>query len=417
MSEVETVASWQGGGAGCIERLICHPRLSLVAGIDSQRPAVHVWDYRELLHRGSIGADSAAYGVAHIWERSESTPTLAWHPEEPLLLARIGGRIVQWTPAGMSDPEGLSPDAAYRWMAFSPDGEILWASPSASDIEYGGEDRSDAIDLASATVYPDVGWDTGVALHPAGGLAATLRSDQGATHVIFARLADDNAMSVVRKALILDADGYQTPIFSADGRHLAIRGNAYGHSVDVFEFPSLARVLSTGLGEPRPADGDTAEWREQHDAWSPHNLAFGTRPGVLWIGTPTGTLVEVDVDEMTAVDHAVLNDSPVTALTATATGELVVASGDGGLRLVRPTSARADAVDGIALPDSVSDFLSATSEVPEDGDIDEYLVRTDGTRTWNQDDLETVTSASAEDPPWLQLRAFMNTARNQQHWR
>jgi hypothetical protein len=32
-------------------------------------------------------------------------------------------------------------------------------------------------------------------------------------------------MRVLRRALILDADGYQTPVLSADGRYLAIRGN------------------------------------------------------------------------------------------------------------------------------------------------------------------------------------------------
>ncbi|MFE3001767.1 hypothetical protein ACFXG4_43160 [Nocardia sp. NPDC059246] len=234
--------------------------------------------------------------------------------------------------------------------------------------------------------------------------------------MIFARLADDNAMCVLRQALILDVDGYETPIFSADGRHLAIRGNAYENRVDVFEFPSLKRVLGTVLGEPGPAaaDGYMDEWYEQFDAWSRHNLAFGTRPGVLWIGTPAGSLIEVDVDEAAAVAHDVLNDSPVTTLTATTTGEFVVASGDGELRLVRPVSEPADAVDGIALRDSVTAFLDATSEVPDDSDLDEQLIRTDGTRTWEQDNLETVTSASTADQTWLQLRALGNTVRNQQ---
>jgi len=45
-------------------------------------------------------------------------------------------------------------------------------------------------------------------------------------------------MRVLRRALILDADGYQTPIFSADGRRFAIRGNAYVNSLEAFEFPT-----------------------------------------------------------------------------------------------------------------------------------------------------------------------------------
>jgi len=51
----------------------------------------------------------------------------------------------------------------------------------------------------------------------------------------------------------LDADGYEAPVFSADGRRFAIRGNAYENSLAVFEFPSLKLVLATTLGIPAPA--------------------------------------------------------------------------------------------------------------------------------------------------------------------
>lgn len=102
--------------------------------------------------------------------------------------------------------------------------------------------------------------------------------------------------TVLRRALILDADGYQTPIFSADGRHFAIRGNAYGNSLEVFEFPSLNRVLATTLGEPSPGYPHPQEWLDQMRAWSRHNIAFAAQPGLLWAGTPAGPLVEVDLD-------------------------------------------------------------------------------------------------------------------------
>src|ERR1039458_859739 len=69
-------------------------------------------------------------------------------------------------------------------------------------------------------------------------------------------------------------------------------------------------------------------------AWSRHNIAFGALPGVLWIGTPTGTLVQVDLDNQNVIEHDVLAGSPVTGLGATARGELVVASGGGDLVLV-----------------------------------------------------------------------------------
>ena len=86
-------------------------------------------------------------------------------------------------------------------------------------------------------------------------------------------------MRVLSRALILDCDGYETPVFSADGRHFAIRGNAYDDSVEVFEFPSLTRVLATTLGEPSPGYPYPAEWLAQMRAWSRHNLAFGAAPG------------------------------------------------------------------------------------------------------------------------------------------
>ena len=72
-----------------------------------------------------------------------------------------------------------------------------------------------------------------------------MSSDQGATFALFARTGGDAPapMRVQRHAIILDADGYRAPIFSADGRYLALRGNAYVQSLDVFEFPSLRKVL------------------------------------------------------------------------------------------------------------------------------------------------------------------------------
>lgn len=166
-------------------------------------------------------------------------------------------------------------------------------------------------------------------MHPGGGLAATLRSDQGATLGLFARVDQKSTpavMRVLRRGLILDADGYQTPLFSADGRHFAIRGNAYQNSLEVFEFPSLRRVLATTLGEPNPGYPYPQEWLEQMRAWSKHNIAFGLRPGVLWVGTPTGTLVEVDQDDQQSVGHDVLAGSKVTALCATAAGDLIAAT-------------------------------------------------------------------------------------------
>lgn len=100
----------------------------LVAGLDSERPAVRVWDCGagKLHELGTVGADSAVYGDASGWRRMKRTPAAAWHPDQPLLLVAGEGGVVRWTPAGFSELEGFPPTAAYRSLAFSPDGHTLW---------------------------------------------------------------------------------------------------------------------------------------------------------------------------------------------------------------------------------------------------------------------------------------------------
>lgn len=387
---------------------------------DSERPEVHIWDCGagQLRELGSVGLTSNAYGDAFGWERAERTPAVAWHPDRPLLVVTGEDGLRQWTPAGVCEPEGAPATASYRSLAFSPDGQTLWGSPSCRD-EGGGWESSDVLDLASGTIGAGPPWDTGIAEHPGGGLVATLASDQGATYCLFARVDQGAAPAVIRpllRALILDCDGYETPLFSADGRHIAIRGNAYDNSVEVFEFPSLHPVLATTLGEPSPGHPYPQEWLDQMEAWSRHNIAFGSRPGVLWIATPAGTLVEVDLETRQAVEHDVLTGSRSSALAATATGQLLVAGSGGELVLLsvlsgstqtRTTSRDVSRAAAMA-------FLEATAEVPEDcDDLETHLVLTDGIRTWEADDLAAVTSASATDPTWLQLRAAINEAQVQ----
>jgi hypothetical protein len=256
VTELEVVARGTARGVRVVEQLVCHPRLQLVACLDSQRPAVHVWgfggeQFREL---GSVGLSSAPYGDALGWERLRRTPAVAWHPEQPFLVVAGEDGVLRWTPAGVSALDGAPVTAGYRSLAFSPDGQTLWGSPSFR-VEGGDWESSDVLHLVSGAVGAGPWWDTGVSEHPGGGLVATLASDQGATYCLFARVDQESApteMRLLNRALILDCDGYGTPLFSPDGRHMAIRGNAYDHSVDVFEFPSLRRVLATTLGEPSP---------------------------------------------------------------------------------------------------------------------------------------------------------------------
>ncbi|MDW4903959.1 hypothetical protein RB628_01015 [Streptomyces sp. ADMS] len=303
---------------------------------------------------------------------------------------------MQWTSAGVSELEGLPPTDRYRSVAFSPNGGALWGTPSSGD-EDSAWDSSDVLDLASGTVSSGPRWDTGVAEHPAGGLVATLASDQGATLRLFGRVEHEKvptAMRVPDRALILDCDGYETPIFSADGRHLAIRGNAYDNSLEIFAFPSLHRVLATTLGEPSPGYPYPPGWLDQMRAW---------------------TLVEVDLETQHTVEHDVLAGSPVSALGAMVTDDLVVAGGGGDLALVsvRAGSAKTQSADGDTSRAAVAEFLDATSEVPDDGDLETHLVVTDGARTWEAEDLAAVTTATATDPTWLQIQASLNDPGDQ----
>lgn len=413
---LEIIAQVRVDGEVPIERVICHPRLPLVAGWDSERPAVRVWDYTDgnLRECGIVGGSMPVYGEADGWERYERTPAAAWHPREPLLVVAVEGEVAQWTADGVTALAGAPPSAAYHSLAFSPDGRTLWASPAAA----GGDDAwesSDVLDLVSGTVGTGPQWDTGVAVHPGGGLVVALRSDQGATYAAFARVDGEAVpaeMRLLRRTLILDVDGYETPTFSADGRHFAIRGNAYGNTLEVFTFPSLERIVGATLGPPTPDYPYPDEWLEQMRAWSRHNVAFGTRPGVLWVGTPAGVLVEFDVRDERAVEHDDLAGSPITALAAAATGELVVADGGGDLRIVSVPAGPAEDRNAVreAAQALVEAFVNETAEVPDDADWEECAVRTDGARIWHPDDLETVTDAADGDPSWLQIRAAVNSA-------
>ena len=410
---VEVVSRVRAGGSP-VERLVGHPQLPLVAGLVSDGDTVHVWDHSSGDLR-KVGTISAGTHTVYWWRLA-----MAWEPDGSLLLAAregfcgaVGG-AARWTPAGISGLGGLPATDAYRDLAFIPDRQALWASPSAGDCMWA---LSDVVDLDSGVIWAGQRWDTGVAVHPAGGLVATLASEAGASQVLFALVEQVGkapaAMRLLNRSLILDADGYGAPVFSADGRHLAIRGSSYGYSLAVFEFPSLRLVLSTAPGELFPGYLYQRELHPHAFAWSPHNISFGPQPGVLWVGSLEGRLIECDLDSQQSVSHDVSSGARVTALAATATGGLPVATKDDDLALVSLGADCATAYPAAAntLQSQVAAFLTSASMIPDDRTLWAHLVTTDGVRTWNPDDLATITTASAADPAWLQTRAAGNRAR------
>jgi hypothetical protein len=404
-------------GGSFAERFVCHPRSPLIAGLDSARPAVHVWEFEAagLRELDVVDADAAEY-PPEAWNRLDRIPSVAWHPHDPRLLVTGGAGLRQWAPDGMSVVDGLPSGAAYRNVAFSPDGSTVWAAPSSSGDEDTTWETSDAFDLARGALRSGGRWDTGVVEHPGGGLVVTLASDQGATLAFFAR-PDDSVpacMRVFRHALILDVDGYEAPVFSADGRFLAIRGNAYVHSLDVFEFPTLRKVLHTTLGDPYPGYPYPPEWLEEQALWSHHNIAFARRSGSLLVGTPQGSMIEIDLDGGRVVEHSVCG-APVSALAVLSTGQLVIADRTGQVTVMaapehkHPSSGVAGQE---AARDRVEAFLATTTELPDDADLDTDLVCTDGVRTWDSDDLDSVTTADDADPTWLRLQVAINASRD-----
>ena len=370
-----------------VGRLVCHPRLPLVVGIDTERFAARMW-----------GWDGG--GLRELSAFLPSTPRnrltwarrvleVAWHPTEPTFVLAGPDGLLQWREEdGFQPLPGAPVEAAYRCLAFSPDGTTVWASPSSA----GGEeawDKSDALDWATRTLVTGLpGWDTDVVEHPAGGLLTTLHSDQGATLVLFA----DSKFQVLRRALILDVDGYGAPVFSADGRFFAIRGNSYEHHAQVFEFPSLRRELVLPLG-----DGDS------YDSWSFHNLAFVA--DTLLIGTPQGTIAQLSVDQSRFVVHDLVGGKSITALAVGADGSVLVAAD--GLRLLEPGVFETIVDRQPPRAELVAAFLEGTSIAGDFSNFEEALDLTDGTQSFGSDVLDK-TEADSDDPTWLQIRAQLN---------
>ncbi|AEV85356.1 hypothetical protein ACWT_4336 [Actinoplanes sp. SE50] len=394
-----------------MERLLCHRRLPLIAGVNGSRPAVHVWEHGSggLRQLGVVDAGGEPY-PAEAWKRQALVPEPAWHPSAARLVVTGPAGPHLWTPEGTAPLPASRPGHAYRFVAFSPDGRTLWASPSALfDPESAGE-RSDAIDLATGELRPGPRWDTAVVEHPGGGLLATMVSDQGATHILFARPGADPpaGLTLLRDAIILDVDGYETPVFSDDGRFLAVRGNAYVQSLDVFTFPAMRRVLSTTLGEPYPGYPYPPEWLAEQQRWSAHNIAFAPGTGTLLVGTARGGILGIDLDteQVAEEEHS---SAPISALAITSTGRLVVADRAGQVTVTQHRGRRTG--DSRPARAVAARFRAATVELPEGADLAEHLIRHDGERVWVPGDLGDVTAAAETDPTWLRLQAAINTAQ------
>jgi hypothetical protein len=401
-----------------IERLVSHARLPLVAGLDAKRPAVHVWDVTGsmLRHVDTVGSGAPPYDEVDGWERMERTPSVAWHPRDPQLAIAGHGGLKQWTVSGLENVSVTSSHARYRFVAYSPDGSTIWASPSAWKPAAGADeaagdavdwDRSDAVHLATGVVVQSTRWDTEVVEHPGGGLVFTLSSDQASTLGLFARVDDARpaAMRVLDRALILDADGYDSPLFSPDGRFLAIRGNSYEDTLQVFDFPSLRQVFGVVLDDPKAG---------QASSRSRHDIAFAAG-SILLVGTPDGEIVEIDLTSGAEVRHDVLVGSRVTALAIASTGAVLVATDAGDLNVLEGLVNWPGTDRGVPGASShvVEAFLKATSTVPGLADLEDEVAVTDGIRSWTNADAETATAATPDDPMWLRHRAHVNRLRRQ----
>jgi hypothetical protein len=148
--------------------------------------------------------------------------------------------------------------------------------------------------------------------------------------------------------------------------------------------PPYGHVLATDL-DPQRAGMSHKEVSDWFGAWPRHNIGFGARTGVLWAGTPTGALIETDLNSGQAATHYVLGCSPVTALSATAGGDLIVATGEGDVALVSETAGHRTAPALDALRALAAAFLGGTSVIPDDRDHYAHPVVTDGLPTWEKE--------------------------------
>ncbi|WP_086821707.1 hypothetical protein [Allokutzneria sp. NRRL B-24872] len=363
MTRVKLSAVFGGTGPAPVERLVCHPRLPLVAAVDGGRRAVHVLDCgrNELGLLAGIGSESSAYGEVEPWERGMRDAFAVWHPVEPRLLVATEGTVWSWTPTELRELTGLPAGAVYEELLFSPDGDTLWASPSATSSR-----DVDAIGLVTGEVvvvgvYPQGG------AHPSGAVMLTTSQDQGGSRIDFLRVEQGAPADrqLQRLMVLLGNDGYQPPIFSPDGHFFAIRGCAYGETLTAFAFPTLEEVLHEKF------DGT------EDDGWWRNDITFGAKPGTLWVGTPTGALWSYDLVAGTKTDHGVLAGPPVTAIGCTSLGQLVIGCDNGEILLasINDGAAVDHPVDLDAVRADAAAFLAATEDVPEDvDDVDSFLI-------------------------------------------
>ncbi|GAA4010094.1 hypothetical protein GCM10022247_35310 [Allokutzneria multivorans] len=363
MTKVKLSAVFGGASSAPVERVVCHPRLPLVAAVDGGRRAVHVLDCGrdELGLLASIGSGSAAYGEVEPWERGMRDAFAAWHPVEPQLLVATKATVWSWTPTELRELTALPAGAAYEELLFSPDGSTLWASPSSTSSR-----DMDAIDLATGEVVAVGAYPWGGA-HPSGAVMLTTSQDQGSSRIDFLRVEQGAPADrrLQRLMVVLGNDAYQPPIFSSDGRFFAIRGNAYGETLTAFEFPSLEKVLHEEF------DGT------EDDGWWRNDITFGAKPGALWVGTPTGALWSYDLVAGTKTEHGVLTGHQVTAIGCTSLGHLVIGCDNGEILLasISDGAAADHPIDPDAVRTDVAAFLAATEDVPADiDDVESFLI-------------------------------------------
>lgn len=440
-----TIASVHHGAP--LHHLRFHPTLPLLATVDAHHVAVHVWTWRagELLRLGSIGEP----GVARVPDsigRLQRGRDIDWHPTRPWLavagaqgvqlwmcdlaagvqLLRTCGvmppceRVVEDTLYWQSSNGGeMQPVTRHRTIprelpgymhvGFSPSGRSLWASAvDARDEEVRDGLASDWFDLDDPAHATQVWrWDTDLALHPEGELMAAFESNQGATLLRFARVNDGPAgesIETLRRALVLDADGYCDLTFSPRGDRFLFHGNAYEGFCQVHAFPSLERVCIV------PLDG----WKETLEkrlppSWNDYcpffeSLAFSPDNEGLLIGLRSGHLVDLDLRTLEPRDHVLLLDRPLSAFRVRAhDGLLAVTDLDGLLRLYQlPHPA--------AHPDTTSrpltrSFVDATAPATRYAPWDD-LSLTDGLREWSDASLDT-SDLPDSAPTWARLGAAL----------
>jgi WD40 repeat protein len=332
-----------------LHRLRFHPTLPLLATSDALHQAVHVWTWNEGKMRLLASPGDRTKKLPASFSRGGGVEA-AWHPTLPMLAVTGLGGVQLWdcsfdsgvrrvgsvgilpaeertadrflytvseggAPFGPVKSQGTitRTPPSYFYAAFSPLGRSLWASPSSDGVEF----RSDWFTPEETAGEHFSYWDTEMVAHPEGVLVATFESEQMGTLLRFASVQPGlfgDVLQPLRRALMMDVDGYEGLSFSPRGERFLFRGNAYDNACYLYDFPSL-RVRCVLFFEGRKELEKKLPVSWQRRRWSFFESAdFAPDGSSVLVGLSSGRLIDFELASQMVRSNVLLLDHPICSL-------------------------------------------------------------------------------------------------------